>query len=439
MGNKKKIWLMMAFIFILAIATACSSAESGQTEGDQGNEANEDAITLNVLTSLVGEQPLSAVYEPGFETFNAEHDDINLNINTAAGNSIREKLLAEMAANNPPDVFFHWGTRRTENYIESDKIADLTELIEEDGLADQYVEDAFNPVEYQGGTYGLPISSYMYYFMVNKQLFEEHGVEIPSTYDELVTAVEQFKEAGLIPMAANNHSARYMMLTWLSQKKTIDSIIPNTTGEEPFGDALLEASEKAAELQQLGAFPDGKETLSTSQSLELFNTGVSPMFYQHSWTIGAINPDIVDQLEVVPFPLGDGESKNTAISGAGFFVYMSQQAYDDPEKREAAWELMKYLASPELGKQVIEKASDFSPLDVDYDVSEANEILRQAIEIRDRADNIVPSLDEALFSQGVQDNYWTLTDELSLQEMTPEEYVEAMNELVEEHPSKQFE
>nr|WP_285890391.1 extracellular solute-binding protein [Halalkalibacter oceani] len=374
------------------------------------------------------------------ENFDASHDDIDLTIEASAGNSIREKLLAEMAANSEPDVFTHWGVRRVENYIKSDKIADLSELIAEDSdLTDRFVDGSYNAIEYHGGVYGLPLSSYQYYLVINKALFEEHGVEVPTTYDELVTAVNQFTEAGLIPFAANNHSARYMMLTWLAQKTTLDTLITNVTGEVPFGDELLQAAEKAAELQRLGAFPEGKETLSTLQSLELFNSERSPMMYQHSWTVGSIAPELIDQVEVIPFPLADSEAEPTVIAGTGFFAFMSQKAYDDPEKREAAWELLKELTGPQVGKDFIEIAGNLTPVAVEHDRDKASPVMNEVLDMAATSEKVIPSLDEQLTSQEVADNYWDLTDQLSLQAISPEDYVDAFNQMIQEYPNTQYE
>jgi ABC-type glycerol-3-phosphate transport system substrate-binding protein len=440
--NKQKNLLVAGFmILLLVFVAACSSSEeTGKSSNGEGaTEEKKDPVSLRILHGYTGEQPQAPVFEPALEEFDANHPDIDLTIEASAGNSIREKLLADMAANSEPEVFVHWGIRRVENYINNNKIADLSEMIEQDSdMTDRFVEGAYNAVEYHGGVYGLPLSNYQYYLVINKELFEEHGVEVPTTYDELVTAVNQFTEAGLIPFAANNHSARYMMLTWLAQKTTLDGLIANTTAEEPFGDELLQAADKAAELERLGAFPEGKETLSTLQSLELFNSERSPMFYQHSWTIGSIAPELMDKVEVIPFPLGDSESEHTLISGTGFFAFMSQKAYEDPEKREAAWTLLKELTGPEIGRGFIEVAGNTTPVIVDHNPEKASKVMNQVLEMGANSEKIIPSMDEQLTSQEVADNYWNLTDQLSLQEITPEEYVEQLNQMIKEHPNTQY-
>ncbi|MBW4082225.1 ABC transporter substrate-binding protein [Paenibacillus sp. S150] len=427
----------MIAISLALVVTGCSSAANNEAQGN-GDAAEGSPVTIRLMNSLTGSQPEALVFEPLIEKFDQEHEDINVRVETAAGNSIREKLLAEVAANNTPDLFVHWGVRRTENYLKEGKIADLSELIEQDSeVKDLYPEESYNGVVYQGGTYGLPLTNYSYYMMINRELFEQHNVEVPTTYDELVAAIETFKQAGLIPFAANNHSARYMMLTWLAQKTTTEELIQRTTANEPFGDELLQAAEKAVALQKMGAFPEGKETLATAQSLELFNAERSPMFYQLGWTIGSINPDLLDKLEVVPFPLADAEAESTVLSGTGFYIYMSQDAYDDPLRRDAAWKLMKTLAGPEFGKPLQEQGIGITPIPGEYDVSQTSVVFQQVLEQLEQA-RTIPSMDEQMLSQKVSDEYWTLTDQLSLEAITPQQYVEELNKLIADNPSIQF-
>lgn len=436
---KKIVFSIFSFVF-LTVLIACQSndvSNEGQSETNE-NSAN-DVVNLRVLHSFTGSQPQAPVIEPAFEEFDEEHEDIELNIQTAAGNDILEQLKTEMAAEDPPDVFTHWGMRRTENYIKNEIIPDISELIEsDDELKDLYMDGAFGPVSYQGGIYGLPFQGYSYYLMINKDLFNEHNVDIPTTYEELKEAVITFEKEGLIPFAANNHSARYMLLTWFAQKQNNEDLQAYATGEKEFGEDLLEAAEKAQELAELNAFPEGYMNLATAQSLEIFHAEQAPMFYQHSWTVGSIDEELIDSYEVIEFPLGDEESEPTVLSGAGHFIYMSQRAYEDPEKREAAWKLMKKIAGPDVAKGFIEEISNNTALNIDYDESKVNPVFGQILEDMNDAEKVLPSYEEELFASAVEGEYWPLTDSLLLGEITPQEYVDTMNEIIQEHPNVQF-
>ncbi|MBM7540301.1 ABC transporter substrate-binding protein [Amphibacillus cookii] len=435
MRNKR--WLFISLITFSVVILGCQQDDN--ENGNETDEVLEDVIALSVLHSFTGEQPQAPVIEPAFEDFDMEHDDVQLSIETAGGNDIEQVLRVQMSAEDPPDVFTHWGMRRTEDYIRNGNIPDITELIEsESDMKEMFREGSFDPVTYQGGIYGLPILSYTYSFVVNTELFEEHGVEVPTTYDELRDAVITFEENGLVPFAANNHSARYMLLNFFSQKKSPEDMIAHATAEEPFTNDMLSAAEKVQELASLGAFPDGYMSLATAQSAEIFNAEQAPMFYQQDWTLAHLDSEQMDKYEIIPFPLGDDDSVRTNLSGTGQFIFMSNDAYEDPERREKAWELMKWMASPEIGTRIIEEVADISALEVDYDQSEISPLLAAALEDLETTNNVIPSYDEELFASAVEGDYWPLTDSLLLGNITPEEYVDEMNALIEEHPNTQF-
>ena len=158
------------------------------------------------------------------------------------------------------------------------------------------------------------------------------------------------------------------------------------------------------------------------------------MYYQHTWTIGSINPDLLDDVEVIPFPAVDASAKKMMTANVGYFVYMSQAAYDDPAKREAAWTLMKYLAGPEVAKGLVEEASNPSPVITDYDAAKMSPVLTQTLQIRDSLD-IAPNIEEFM-AQEASANFQTLFDRLLLDDLTPEEFVEELNKTVAENPNQ---
>ncbi|MFZ4453941.1 ABC transporter substrate-binding protein [Salibacterium aidingense] len=438
MGKKSLLYSLL--IIPVLLVSACQQEEAAEDGETDGNE-QEDALTLDVLHSFTGEQPQAPVIEPAFETFDEEHSDINLQIETAGGNDIEQVLRTQVSADDAPDVFTHWGMRRSESYFQNGDIPDISELIESDSeLEGMFREGSYTPVTYQGGVFGLPILSYSYHFIVNTEMFEEYEVSVPTNYDELKEAVTTFQENGVIPFAANNHSARYMLLNLFSQHKTQEEMIEHATGEEPFGDALYTAAERVQELAELGAFPDGYMSMESAQAVQLLNAGQSPMYYQMDWTLGHLDENQMEKLDIIPFPLASDGLPQTTISGNGQFIYMSNEAYEDPDKREAAWELMKKIASPEIGRQIIEEASvlDLSNSEVEFDESNVNPILVEAYEDQQSAENIVPSYDEELFASEVENEYWPLVDSLLLGDITPQEFVDEMNNIIQEYPNVQF-
>ncbi|MHA6485023.1 ABC transporter substrate-binding protein [Paenibacillus sp. strain BS8-2] len=440
--------LLTLLLAALLLVTACSSnaGTNGNTEASQAPAAtNEPAATAETKTPVklrlahgwTGEVAMAAAFEPALDRFMAANEHVELTVETAPGNGIREKIVAEMAANDPPDIFLHWGVRDTASYIQNGMVADLTDLIEADAeMEGRYIENAYASATFQNRIYGLPIEAYMMTFVVNEQLFQEHGVTVPSTWSELLTAVDAFKAKGLIPIAANDGTTR-AMLTVLNDQLYGESVRDSLTGKAPYGEKLGKTAEYAAELIGKEAFPVGMETMGTLQALELFNAGMAPMYFQHSWTLGSIAEDMLDHVKVVPFPKVDEAERHQLTAGVGYFVYMSQQAYEDEAKREAAWELAKFLAGPEVGKDLEEISGNPSPVVMERS-DKIHPIMAQALALRDSGEaGVFPDHNDML-SSDASAAYNDLKTRLYLKNITPTEYAERFQQAINDHPNPAF-
>lgn len=412
-----------------------AGAENG-TSSNAGNDPKPQ-VNLTLAHGWTGEVAMAGAFEPAVDQFIADNSHIKLTVETAPGNGIREKIVTEMAANDPPDVFLHWGVRDTESYIANNKLADLSELIENDpDMQDRYIDNAYASGTYQGKIYGLPIEAYMIVFMVNEQMFEEHGVQIPETFEQLKEAVRQFKAKDLIPIATTSGATRHLV-TNLNDQLYGEEARDRVTGIAPFDDRLTQAAQYAKELLDLGAFPEGSETLATLQSLELFNSKQAPMYFQHSWTIGSISEDIIDHVRVIPVPKLDSAEQAYLTSGVGYFVYMSQRAYEDPLKREAAWELAKYLSGPVVGEKLESVSGSPSPVKI-ADKGEIHPVLKEALELRDSGIVTFPDHNDLLSSEASK-AYNDLTKRLYLNDITPEEFATQYSKAITDNPNKAFE
>ncbi len=194
MKMKSKCLLLLIFALSALIIGCSSEGSSEQSASDNGSDANGSAsVQLTLAHGWTGEVPMAEAFEPGVEKFIGENEHIDLTVETAPGNAIRDKIVTDMAANNAPDVFLHWGIRDTERYIANDKLADLTEMINDDpDMAELYIDNAYAASTFQGKIYGLPIEAYNIPFVVNTDMFAEHDVKIPETIDELKEAVQFF-------------------------------------------------------------------------------------------------------------------------------------------------------------------------------------------------------------------------------------------------------
>jgi glucose/mannose transport system substrate-binding protein len=175
----------------------CGSDDKAPADGDGPQTAVElfswwiapgEADALDALFKLY-----TTTY-PGEEIFNAAIE---------SGPRAREILAARLEAGTPPDLYqenaYNLAAVMAKN---PGSVTPLTELFEELGLMEAVVPEVIENVTIDGEIYSMPVNIHrenaVHY---NKKVFEDLGLEIPKTLEELLATCETIKAAGIVPLA----------------------------------------------------------------------------------------------------------------------------------------------------------------------------------------------------------------------------------------------
>ena len=110
-------------------------------------------------------------------------------------------LTTLMASNAVPDIFFTWELSYLQPFVEGGKVADITSYLEEDQeWKNSFADGTLDLLAYDGKNYGVPTQKSLCVMFYNKQLFEENGVEVPTTYEEFLDVCQTLKDNGVTPM-----------------------------------------------------------------------------------------------------------------------------------------------------------------------------------------------------------------------------------------------
>lgn len=409
------------------LLTGCFAGSSdddttGSTSGDG------DTVSLRLAHGWTGEVPQARAFEPAVERFQEEHPEIDLTVETAAGNEIKTLVSSDMAAGREPDVFLHWGTRDTSPYVEDDRLADLTDYLDENPeIRDRYEDGAFDSVTWDGRVYGLPIGAYAQVLLINEAVMDAAGVEPPADEADVLRAVEELVAADVIPLAVNGTAERYLFELFLARELGADGLDGVATGDAATRDAIAAAAAKVMELRSAGAFPEGAETLQTLQALELYNSGAAAMFYNETWTIGNLAESVIETTTLSTYP---GEDVRT-LAGAGYYVYISADAWADENRREAALTLAEYLAGPEVNTDLVDISWYPSPMlaeQLDVDTAALPPLVQDMLQTRTDAvasGEFADKLDEKL-TAGAFESLTSLSERLFIGELTPEQFADEL-------------
>ena len=145
------------------------------------------------------EDLISKGYKEVIDRFNEEYDGkyhvtpITTNLEEYDG-----KLNALIAAGQTPDVYICNPGPNMDVYVNAGAAADLTDILENQE-ADWYAsftDGIFERMTYDGKIMAVPTNFAAACVYYNTEMFADAGVEVPTTYDELIAACQKLQDAG---------------------------------------------------------------------------------------------------------------------------------------------------------------------------------------------------------------------------------------------------
>ena len=326
----------MKFKKVMAVTLAATMIFGMATTASAATEVS--FWTLNTRQSAV---------EPIVEAFNAENEDINVTASFYDTDGIKDACKVAASSDTLPSMWFNWGGSLGQFYVDNGKTYDLTEYAEKDGWNDTFTPSALDLCTLDGKLSGYPTSYNALGVYYNKAIFDECGIEVPTTFDEFEAACATLKENGYTPMAAAGlngwHVMRWveLLVEHYAGAELHDKL--NTFEESWDNEAVVQALTKYKEWVDEGYFPDGFLTADPNDTIMPFGSGECAMDIQGQWYDGTLlqNDIPVSDYGVFAFP-SDGTNRMSA------FAEMTQfNANLSDEELDACVKFMDYYYSEE--------------------------------------------------------------------------------------------
>ena len=297
------------------------------------------------------------------EEFNATHDDIHLTIDSPndASTIMKTRFIRE----DYPDIIGIGGDINYSYYVDAEILADLSDW---DGMADikqSYIDiaEALEIVP-TDGTFIAPYMANAAGILYNRDMFEEHGWEIPTTWDELMGLCEEIKAEGILPFYFGFRDTWTCLAPWNAIAVDLapaDVCKQVNRGETTFTEEYKEAAEKYLQLMEYG--PDDPVAYGYNDACTAFANGESAMYPIGSYAvpqIQSVNPDM--NIDSFVMPANDDPDGNTLNSGIdlGFSVTAAC------ENKEAAYEVLDFLYEDDNIQAYIDDQNAISCKEGDY-------------------------------------------------------------------------
>lgn len=373
--KKFKIFSIIA-VLILSMLAACSS--SSQT-------ASEDSDTVELrFFHRWPTEPKKQYFEEAVKEFEELHPNIKIKTEAVLNDSYKEKIRVVLGSNNPPDVYFSWSGEFAYNFARAGQSLDLTSYVEEDkDWSGQIIESQFGPFTLDGKVYGIPWSTDGKAFFYNKKVFNDLNLEIPTTWDELLTVSGKIKDAGITPIAFGSKApwtiSHYIgsLNEYVVPEDVIakDYSLSNSDGEFTHP-GYVTALEKFIELEPY--FNQGVNSVDHQYARELFNGGKAAIGYFQLAEIGLIEPSLGEDLGVFNTPFVEGgEGNPSSITAAPEGIMISSKT----KHPEEAMEFIKFLTSKEKGIEQLKEVSEYSAVKDTTTTENGSALQQEAIDL----------------------------------------------------------
>ena len=201
---QRKTIAVSAMLAAAALALSGGAGGGGGAKAVDVNAEPEFSGKLSVLTKFAGE-PLEPYFLDLAKDYQQLHPDVEFEFIQETDQSIKDKTKTLTASGALPDIYFTWAGTWAQNFVEGGLAADLSEVIAPGTeWGDTFGEASLDAFEYDGKYFGVPLYNNGKFMGYNTEAFAKAGVEVPTTFEELIDSCGPLRDAGYEPIAFGN-------------------------------------------------------------------------------------------------------------------------------------------------------------------------------------------------------------------------------------------
>lgn len=340
-----------------------TTSAAGGTTTDPGTANGDECAEPTTLRVWSWRTEDITHYNKIFDVFTEQNPCIEVDFQAFVNTEYNQILQTGLTGSDGPDVAQVRTYGLLQPLIEGGNLVPLDDIVPEAlEISDSIISGAKGRAD--GKLYGVPFASQTLQMFYNKDIFAEHGLDVPGTWDEFMNVLDTLQGSDVTPLAVGGKDA------WMMP------IVHEVFGSSRYGGAEFEKdvlsgakqfsdTDYVASLQVLKDMqpymPADVVGVGYAESQVLFSSGLAAMFPGGSFELAFFtneNPDLNLGVFQVPPPPGSVLDHPTSQSWAdGNFGVSTRSAH--PAEAE---KLIQFIASPEFGQMVADEIKQFSPI-----------------------------------------------------------------------------
>lgn len=418
-----------------AVATQEAAAQPTPMPGEQ-------EVVIHYLTVQQENEGWPLIIGGLTKEYQADHPNVQWEYENVPQTDLVQRIQLLAGSDSLPLMFNYESGAPLLDLVNSGQVLELEQTFKDLGIYEELNPGAVSLLKglvNDVGLYALPLELNIEGFWYNKQIFADNGLEVPTTWGEMLQAAETLSQAGIQPFAVSGFQKwpiTRLINGYVMRKYGYDVMARVAAGELKVTDpGFIEAAQVVQDMGLKGYFGEGVNTLDYGPAQDLFLQGKAAMFYMGSWAVRDFNnPEVnkigEDNIGFFNIPLvegGAGTLGDYSIN-AGLTTSFSKAKYEENPEGIGDW--MKFVFS-NYGDRAMSELGLITGFRVEQMPAEVPPLTQMTVEEINKVENGAPWF-EARFNAKTQSVATDNAQLLIMGDMTPEEYMTELQKAIDE-------
>ena len=342
--------VLMALVMAVSMLTGCG------TKNAESVEKKEDAQTIQVYLWT------NNLYETYAPYIQSQLPDVNIEFIVGNNDLDFYKFLQENGG--LPDIITSCRFSLHDAAPLKDSLMNLALTNEAGAVYNTYLNSFKNE---DGSVNWLPVCADAHGFVVNRSLFEQYGIPLPTDYESFVSACQAFEKAGIRGFTAD-YTYDYTCMETLqglsaAELTTTDGRKWRTAYSDPASTARVGlddtvwpgAFERMAQFIQDTHLTADDLALSYNDVIGMFRNGEVAMYFGSSAGVKMFQDEGIDTI-FLPFFSQNGEK--WIMTTPYFQIALNRDLEQDTARREKAMKVLNVMLSEEAQSRIVADGQD---------------------------------------------------------------------------------
>lgn len=308
----------------VAAAMAGALALTGCT-GQSGGGGDTDDSTLTIWHYENEDSAMGKAWAEAIKIFEEENPDVTVDVEKQTFEQIQKNAKIVLTGDDVPDVMeFNKGNATAGQLAAQGLLTPLTDAATERGWDEKLTGSLATTATYDeqgrmgsGEWYGVPNYGEFVGVYYNKDMFAEHGLEVPTNLDEFEDVLAAFKKEGITPLAEAGAEYPlgqlwYELVLAYGDRALVDDYQLFANDVDFHNEAMTQATEKLDEWIEKGYIASDSAALTAEDMGVSFIDGTYPLMVSGSWWFGRLATEVEADWGQFNFP---GNTLHTGSSG----------------------------------------------------------------------------------------------------------------------------